>query len=65
MKNGCLSSLTEVIFPSLQLKQNGWIGNFALGASYISLPWYDILPLLIILCTGVLVLLTLVKLNRK
>lgn len=23
----------------LQLKQNGWIGNFALGASYISLPW--------------------------
>ncbi|KAL1819450.1 hypothetical protein ACET3Z_014319 [Daucus carota] len=21
------------------LKQNGWIGNFALGASYISLPW--------------------------
>lgn len=48
MKNGCLSSLTEVIFPSLQLKQNGWIGNFALGASYISLPWYDILPLLII-----------------
>lgn len=26
---------------SLQLKQNGWIGNFALGASYISLPWCD------------------------
>jgi hypothetical protein len=25
-----------------QLKQNGWIGNFALGASYISLPWYDL-----------------------
>lgn len=23
----------------LQLKQNGWIGNFALGSSYISLPW--------------------------
>ncbi|XP_022767778.1 chlorophyll synthase, chloroplastic isoform X2 [Durio zibethinus] len=22
------------------LKQNGWIGNFALGASYISLPWW-------------------------
>nr|GMC67038.1 chlorophyll synthase, chloroplastic [Ipomoea batatas] len=22
------------------LKQNGWIGNFALGSSYISLPWY-------------------------
>ncbi|KAG5385872.1 hypothetical protein IGI04_037342 [Brassica rapa subsp. trilocularis] len=25
---------------SLQLKQNGWVGNFALGASYISLPWW-------------------------
>nr|XP_017240792.1 PREDICTED: chlorophyll synthase, chloroplastic-like [Daucus carota subsp. sativus] len=25
--------------PPLKLKQNGWIGNFALGASYISLPW--------------------------
>ncbi|URE48926.1 UbiA prenyltransferase family [Musa troglodytarum] len=23
-----------------ELKQNGWIGNFALGASYISLPWW-------------------------
>ncbi|KAG6523622.1 hypothetical protein ZIOFF_013487 [Zingiber officinale] len=22
------------------LKQNGWIGNFALGASYICLPWW-------------------------
>ncbi|XP_057741937.1 chlorophyll synthase, chloroplastic-like isoform X2 [Arachis stenosperma] len=22
------------------LKRNGWIGNFALGASYISLPWW-------------------------
>ncbi|XP_042943070.1 chlorophyll synthase, chloroplastic-like isoform X4 [Carya illinoinensis] len=22
------------------LKQNGWVGNFALGASYISLPWW-------------------------
>ncbi|KAL9251683.1 Chlorophyll synthase, chloroplastic-like protein [Drosera capensis] len=26
--------------PPLKLKQNGWIGNFALGASYISLPWW-------------------------
>lgn len=26
-----------------QLKQNGWIGNFALGVSYISLPWYGVL----------------------
>ncbi|KAL8152340.1 hypothetical protein V2J09_010100 [Rumex salicifolius] len=25
--------------PPLKLKQNGWIGNYALGASYISLPW--------------------------
>ncbi|KAF2587257.1 hypothetical protein F2Q70_00034820 [Brassica cretica] len=24
----------------LQLKQNEWVGNFALGASYISLPWW-------------------------
>ncbi|KAI4324517.1 hypothetical protein MLD38_030001 [Melastoma candidum] len=26
--------------PPLKLKRNGWIGNFALGASYISLPWW-------------------------
>lgn len=26
--------------PPFKLKQNGWIGNFALGASYISLPWW-------------------------
>ncbi|MFN3926312.1 MAG: chlorophyll synthase ChlG [Pseudanabaenaceae cyanobacterium] len=25
--------------PPLKLKQNGWIGNYALGASYIALPW--------------------------
>ncbi len=24
----------------MQLKQSGWIGNYALGSSYISLPWY-------------------------
>ncbi|KAK6943153.1 UbiA prenyltransferase family, partial [Dillenia turbinata] len=29
--------------PPLKLKQNGWIGNFALGASYNSLPWYNLL----------------------
>lgn len=23
-----------------QLKQSGWIGNYALGCSYISLPWW-------------------------
>jgi 4-hydroxybenzoate polyprenyltransferase len=24
----------------VQLKQSGWIGNYALGCSYISLPWW-------------------------
>ena len=26
--------------PPLKLKMNGWTGSFALGASYISLPWW-------------------------
>lgn len=26
--------------PPLKLKQNGWAGSYALGASYISLPWW-------------------------
>jgi chlorophyll synthase len=26
--------------PPLKLKKNGWLGNYALGASYISLPWW-------------------------
>lgn len=26
--------------PPLKLKQNGWLGSYALGASYISLPWW-------------------------
>ncbi len=26
--------------PPLKLKQNGWAGNYALGASYIALPWW-------------------------
>lgn len=26
--------------PPLKLKQNGWMGNYALGASYIALPWW-------------------------
>ncbi|CAN8073089.1 unnamed protein product [Agarophyton chilense] len=26
--------------PPLKLKQNGWLGCYALGASYISLPWW-------------------------
>jgi chlorophyll/bacteriochlorophyll a synthase len=25
--------------PPLKLKQNGWLGSYALGASYIALPW--------------------------
>ncbi len=25
--------------PPLKLKQNGWLGNYALGSSYIALPW--------------------------
>ncbi|KAI0497370.1 hypothetical protein KFK09_020593 [Dendrobium nobile] len=35
-------SLVSYIYsaPPLKLKQNGWIGNFALGASYIALPWW-------------------------
>ncbi|MBU6185931.1 MAG: chlorophyll synthase ChlG [Synechococcales bacterium] len=26
--------------PPLKLKRNGWLGNYALGSSYISLPWW-------------------------
>lgn len=26
--------------PPLKLKRNGWAGNYALGASYIALPWW-------------------------
>jgi chlorophyll synthase len=35
-------SLISYIYsaPPLKLKQNGWAGNFALGSSYISLPWW-------------------------
>ncbi len=35
-------SLVSYIYsaPPLKLKQNGWIGNYALGASYIALPWW-------------------------
>ncbi|KAK4483782.1 hypothetical protein RD792_010986, partial [Penstemon davidsonii] len=35
-------SLVSYIYsaPPLKLKQNGWIGNYALGVSYISLPWW-------------------------
>eukprot|EP00850_Spirogloea_muscicola_P018510 SM000170S02682 [mRNA] locus=s170:96762:101412:- [translate_table: standard] len=27
-------------YYALQLKQSGWAGNYALGSSYISLPWW-------------------------
>ncbi|CAI5493507.1 unnamed protein product [Closterium sp. NIES-64] len=35
-------SLISYIYsaPPLKLKQSGWIGNYALGSSYISLPWW-------------------------
>lgn len=35
-------SLLSYIYsaPPLKLKKNGWLGNFALGASYIALPWW-------------------------
>jgi len=26
--------------PPLKLKQNGWLGNYALGSSYIAIPWW-------------------------
>ncbi|MEN9251930.1 MAG: chlorophyll synthase ChlG [Thermostichales cyanobacterium HHBFW_bins_127] len=26
--------------PPFKLKKNGWLGNYALGASYIALPWW-------------------------
>lgn len=42
--------------PPLKLKQNGWLGNYALGASYIALPWWtghalfgDLTPTIMIL----------------
>ena len=35
-------SFTSYIYsaPPLKLKQSGWLGNYALGASYIALPWW-------------------------
>jgi chlorophyll synthase len=42
--------------PPLKLKKNGWLGNYALGASYIALPWWaghalfgDLNPTIIVL----------------
>ena len=35
-------SLVSIFYsaPPIKLKQNGWLGNYALGASYIALPWW-------------------------
>ena len=37
-----LGSFLSYIYsaPPLKLKKNGWLGNYALGASYIALPWW-------------------------
>ncbi|NJM77965.1 MAG: chlorophyll synthase ChlG [Acaryochloridaceae cyanobacterium RU_4_10] len=42
--------------PPLKLKQNGWAGSYALGASYIALPWWagqalfgDLTPTIVLL----------------
>ncbi len=37
----CFGAFLAYIYsaPPLKLKQNGWLGNYALGASYIALPW--------------------------
>jgi len=51
-------SLLSYIYsaPPLKLKQNGWLGNYALGASYIALPWWagqalfgDLTPTIVVL----------------
>ena len=38
----CLGSFISYIYsaPPLKLKQSGWAGNYALGSSYIALPWW-------------------------
>lgn len=37
----CFGSFISYIYsaPPLKLKQSGWLGNYALGSSYIALPW--------------------------
>lgn len=51
-------SLLSYIYsaPPLKLKQNGWLGCYALGASYIAIPWWtghalfgDLNPTIIVL----------------
>jgi chlorophyll synthase len=49
--------------PPLKLKQSGWAGNYALGSSYISLPWWagqvrSITPAVLLAATGMDGLLT-------
>lgn len=41
-KIALLGSVLAYIYsaPPLKLKKNGWLGNYALGASYIALPWW-------------------------
>lgn len=38
----CFGVLLAYIYsaPPVKLKRNGWIGNYALGFSYVSLPWW-------------------------
>lgn len=38
----CVGTFLAYIYsaPPLKLKQNGWLGNYALGWSYVSLPWW-------------------------
>ena len=40
--NAIVGSIIAYIYsaPPLKLKQNGWAGDFAIGISYISLPWW-------------------------
>ncbi|KAK9159113.1 hypothetical protein Scep_005687 [Stephania cephalantha] len=36
-------SLVSYVYsaPPLKLKRNGWVGNYAMGVSYICLPWWS------------------------
>eukprot|EP00667_Euglena_gracilis_P006145 EG_transcript_6198 len=42
LANALFGSLVAYIYsaPPLKLKQSGWIGDYACGASYIALPWW-------------------------
>lgn len=47
-------SLNPFAAPPLKLKQSGWAGNYALGSSYIALPWWagQVRPALVVACEG-------------